>query len=413
MSAYYISLWSAALAIALLCLTVIFFLLLANLARSIHIEREKVSFCWLRLIHLTSAVEVILIIVKHVGIIYNLHLCRTLGYIFFVVNAINRFWICLLWESHYRMVCIAMQKRRTNTSCSGAIFLGQVLVLIPFLNIPINLWRSNAKLIPMWNGKYDCIAYEHDQIDWLTIALEFSANIAFLALFLLHLFKVQGAKRELEKAVGESWKNSEFGKRTIAVCDALKRFAIRRVAVTSTDALWFIITICLLNSFPSGRDRNYNVYTLRMVLSGHIVSNNIVLYLMLSDYALKRFLWCNCGKNKREVSCIKEVPLLPKIRKKSTRRTLGTQSSGLPLIGKSYSRFMTFTTIHTDQSWALRFVFAVTDVSISAPILLESYESNALSDEDGLLQTLLEEDDYLGLDKADLMISLNKLRIPA
>jgi len=311
------------------------------------------------------------------------------------------------------MVCIAMRKRQADISLCGAIFLGQLLVLIPFLNIPINFWRSDATLIPMWNGKYDCIAYEHDWIDWLTIALEFSANIFFLALFLLHLFKVLAAKRELEKAVGESWKNSEFGKTTIAVCAALKRFAIRRVAVTSTDALWFIITICLLNSFPAGGERNYNVYTYRIVVSLHIVSNNLVLYLMLQDYSWKSLFWCNHDKIKREVSCIKEEPLLRKSRKKSSQRTLGTQTSGLPLIiGKSYSRFMTFTTMETDESYALRLVFAVNSVSTSVSIRLDSYENPALLDEDVLLKTLLEEDDYLGLDKADLMVSISRLRNP-
>jgi len=413
MSEYSISLWRAVLVIAVFCPCVIFFLFLSNLAALKDLESEKVGLWYLRLIHLTSVVVIIIIIIQHVGMSDIYRLCQALNYFFFSFRAINRLWICLLWESQYRMVCIAMRKRGSNIVCNVAIFIGQLLVVIPFFpTITINLCRQKVQLLTMGNGKFDCWAVAQDWVYYTTIGLEISVIVFFLALFFLHFFKIRSAVKELEQGLNKRWKNTELGQTAVAVCASLKIFAIRRVAVTLIDAFLFIITICTLYRISEGEERLEDIYTYRIILIGHLVSSNFLLYFMLPDPPLKTFFCCTQFKMAREVSSFQE-PLFQKCTKKTDQRqrkeTQVPKRTTTNRLEKGYSTFMRATSIRSDQTHALRVIFTIDELkSLSSSFLESSYETSVLDDDD-LFDSLLEEDDFLGLGKTDIIEALSRI----
>jgi len=381
---YATPLWVTVLVLGVFVICALLLLLLINVRASKKLANEKVCLLYLRLLHLSSAFMVIVIVIKNIGMPESCeHLCVYVNYVYFVTGMFCRIWIYLIWENQYRMVTIAINKIEDSLSCHLALLGGQILVLLPIINLPLDMLYSKTEWVELTKRDSTCVAFTSVWVGDFTMSVELFVNFSFMVLFLVHRSKIRQAARDLKQSLKNKWNDSDISQAAVSACNAAKKLAIRRAIVTFIDTIWLILIYGVVNNIRRNRPISNIVYTKWMLRILQQLSNNTFLYLMLLNRAGSWCFWRTVDADVLEPFSGSYQPNKPRnvqpFRELSTPR-LRNAASAVRRLGTRYNTLMTTYTFQSDAYRVTRCLFSFSSGDVNDDFL--NSESQLLAGDD-------------------------------
>jgi len=348
--------------VAVCVLCILFILFFANIISPRHVKSEMACVWYLRMLHITSAVMVAVLLTRHIGFpTISLTLCRWLNNVYFAGETLARIWIYLLWENQYRMVSNAMREDSESNLWDPVQLIAKLLVVLPIINLSLNLHYAVTGYLEIGSNQFSCLATTRSWVANTTMCLNLAVDITFTGLFLRHLIIICSTVKNLAESLSGRWDGTELARTADPLCSTARKFAIRRVVVSLVDTLWVILILAVMYRLHANK---HDVYTERIMRMLHQLSNNVLQYFVLFKRLKRSFFFTD----KRSL----EEPLI-QVRNVSVHTMMLCES--IPAISRlelDYSKCMTISTNDSDPWADVRKVFTACKVSNVSESFLDS-----------------------------------------
>jgi len=279
---YYRYYYHIVLSVFVLTLCVLIYLIFVNIASRRNLKRNISSIvwkgysrclCYLCLLHITSWILIVTLLLKHLRAFWSKWSCQLGNELFVIATHCSQALIWQIYKSRLAAMSNAMCQHRLVLTATK--LLTTVLVLFPFGSLALIL--SNLKTT--WNGD-ECMLYITKSYGRLSMHINIGICLVFSILFIQQMWK---AYRTIK------FSQADRGIQTGNALQSAKHTALRNVAVIFLTLLWLVIYEGPCNYDNYGKNdseevEQFEVYTGRLLQGLNYLTANIILYFIFRTW---------------------------------------------------------------------------------------------------------------------------------
>jgi hypothetical protein len=263
---------------------------------------------YLFLLHVTSAVTVVSVLLKNEKIL-SIESCDVVNNVMVVGWVLRRFFIGLLWESRHRAINAVLEIR----NWLAIKVLTKLLVIAPLVLLPLTTKTSKTYLSE--DTDWVCVADETKKYSYIELITILGTCLAFFVLFLIQILYAYNILRIFKADVSQltSKPDLHMYKTSISVNRRAWWTTLRNLFVTVCCLFWLILYEMPFNrnESPSTPHHLHFTYESDLILVLDVLTTDIVLYFVFRNCSF--FLCFPCRSNIRLLrDCfVEDVVALP------------------------------------------------------------------------------------------------------
>jgi len=279
---YYRYYWDIVLSVFVLTLCVVIYLILVNIASRRNLKRNTPSIvwkgysrclCYLCLLHITSWILIVALLLKHVRAFWSKWSCKLGNELFVIAFHCSQALIWQIYKSRLAAMSKVLYQHRLVLTATN--LLTTVLVLVPFGSLALIL----LKMKTTWDSG-ECRLYIAKSYGILSMYINIGICLVFFVLFLQQMCK---AYRTIKHS------QAERGIQTGNALQSAKHTALRNVAVIILTLFWLVIYDgpCNYGSFgnnDSNAVEQFEIYTGRLLVGLNYLTTNVILYFIFRTW---------------------------------------------------------------------------------------------------------------------------------
>jgi len=290
------SFWYIVSTCLVVTLCILFYLVFINIVSRRTLKSSVMSFVYKRigpcllylcLLHVTSWITIVTLLLSHLGALYTRQWCEAADGVIVVGLLLCRLLMGLVWESQHRAMSAVLKRNSVVGRC--ILVLTMVLVVAPLIIIPVAVYSMKTE----WNGDgVNCIGRMPVNVGRIELVTILSVSLTFFLLFVLQMWQAYHMKDDIVNTFNGSLVTTSSNVRRLG-----RNATLRNVFVTLCALVWLVVYDGPLNHHEGSTSDAYlsNVYTSRLVVALDVLTNNIVLYFVFRRWSF--FLCYPCRKN--------------------------------------------------------------------------------------------------------------------